>query len=37
MENLYESPLVRVVECRVEKGFAVSSDDIGIGGTGAPD
>ena len=37
MENLYESPEVSVVECRVEKGFAVSSDDIGIGGEDTPD
>jgi hypothetical protein len=37
MENVYESPELSVVECQIEKGFAVSSDDIGIGGEGTPD
>lgn len=37
MEKVYESPVVRVVECHVEKGFAVSYDDVEIGGTGTPD
>lgn len=32
----YVSPEVRVVECHVEKGFAVSSDEMEIGGSGNP-
>ena len=31
----YVSPQIRVVECRVENGFAVS-EEMGIGGTGEP-
>lgn len=31
----YVSPEVRVVECHVEKGFAVS-DEMEIGGSGNP-
>lgn len=39
MEKVYESPEITMVECMVEKGFAVSDkyDDVEIGGTGTPD
>lgn len=37
MEQNYVAPEVSVFEAAVEKGFAVSYDDVEFGGTGDPD